>query len=403
MDEENPVVRRHLLIAGTGRAGTSFLVRYLAELGLDTHLGRHGENPSWDEDANAGLEDAPFLTPDTDLPYVIKCPWLYQFIDHLLTDETFVPDAVVIPVRDLVEAVTSRCVTEKRAIHQSAPWMSRFDRSWEDWAHVPGGVIYSLNPIDQGRLLAVGFHHLVQRLVVAGVPIIFLAFPRLTEDATYLFEKLRPILPQTVDQKTACSAHRCVVDPAKVRVGIEIEAVASLDKPYSAKVISYESHAGLDVIALRRELIRVRAQLADARCEASRANEQSRSAIDESRRLSGRITALEATLTEAAAATKQACHDKDEADGARHEEAGRCNQQIMGLTHEISGLQQQAVLASHQRCKLETELASIRASRSWRVTHPYRVVGSGLLNVFRKASQNSCRILADGVDGPLRH
>ena len=45
MDDENPVRRRHLLIAGTGRAGTSFLVRYLAELGLDTHLGRHRESP----------------------------------------------------------------------------------------------------------------------------------------------------------------------------------------------------------------------------------------------------------------------------------------------------------------------------------------------------------------------
>ena len=33
---------RHLIIAGTGRAGTSFLVRYLTELGLDTTLARQG-------------------------------------------------------------------------------------------------------------------------------------------------------------------------------------------------------------------------------------------------------------------------------------------------------------------------------------------------------------------------
>src|ERR1700760_617130 len=113
--KENPAVRRHLLIAGTGRAGTSFLVRYLAELGLDMHLGRRGESPAWDEDANAGLEDAPFLTPDPDLPYVIKCPGLYNFIDDVLTDRTFIPDAVIIPVRDLAEAVTSRCVVQQRA------------------------------------------------------------------------------------------------------------------------------------------------------------------------------------------------------------------------------------------------------------------------------------------------
>ena len=367
MDDENPVRRRHLLIAGTGRAGTSFLVRYLAELGLDTHLGRHRESPGWDEDANAGLEDAPFLTPDTDLPYVIKCPWLYHFIDDLLNDRTFVPDAVIIPVRDLAEAVTSRCVVQQRAIHQSAPWMSRFDRSWEDWAHVPGGIIYSLNPIDQGRLLAVGFHHLVQRLVVADVPIIFLAFPKLTEDPTYLFEKLRPILPQTVDHRIACSAQRRVVDPAKVRVGTEIGSVATLDKLNATKVIGYESHAALDEIALRRELIRVRAQLAD-----------------ETHHLSGRITALEAALAEAVAATKQACHEKDDADDARHEEARRYHQQIEDLTQDLSRLQQQTTFAFNQRNDLETELASIRASRSWRLTYLYRAAGSGLLNVYRK-------------------
>ena len=47
----------HLAIAGTGRAGTSFLVRYLTELGLDTHLARHGEDGSWDEVPQCGIGD----------------------------------------------------------------------------------------------------------------------------------------------------------------------------------------------------------------------------------------------------------------------------------------------------------------------------------------------------------
>jgi hypothetical protein len=391
MDEENPLARRHLLIAGTGRAGTSFLVRYLAELGLDTHLGRRGVSPGWDEDANAGLEDAPFLTPDADLPYVIKSPWLYQFIDDLLAEATLVPDAVVIPVRDLVEAATSRCVIEQRAVHQNAPWMSRFDPSWEEWAYVPGGVIYSLNPIDQGRLLAVGFHHLVQRLVAAGVPIIFLAFPKLTEDATYLFEKLRPILPQTVDHRTACSAHRRVADPAKVRVGAEISAGASSHGLYSKKVIGYEPHAEVDVIALRRELARVRTQLAEARSEVSRTNEQILStritATDETRHLGRRITILEAALAEATAKTMRAYQDKEEADGIRREETRQHLREIECLTQEISRLHERSAVDSQQRYELETKLSSICASRSWRLTYPYRAVGARLRDAFRKPSQ----------------
>jgi hypothetical protein len=372
MHMDNHSTRRHLLIAGTGRSGTSFLVRYLAELGLDTHLGRHGNSPGWDEDANAGLEEMPFLAADIDLPYVIKSPWLYQFIDDLLGDRTFVLDAVVIPVRDFVEAVMSRCIIEQRAIHQKAPWIGRSGRSWEEWAETPGGVIYSLNPIDQGRLLAVGFHHLVQRLVAADIPIIFLGFPKIIEDATYLFEKLRPILPQTVNYSTACCAHQRVADHAKVRVGAEIRAIASPDRSLAPKALGYASQADLDVIVLHRELVRVRTQLAEAHCEASRTDEQnqlaSMAAADAARRLNERITTLEVALAEAMAATMQACHDKVEADGARRDEARQCHREIEGL---------------------KTELAAIRASRSWRLTYPYRAIGSRLLNAFRRVSQNS--------------
>jgi predicted RNase H-like nuclease (RuvC/YqgF family) len=165
-----------------------------------------------------------------------------------------------------------------------------------------------------------------------------------------------------------------VVDPAKVRVATEIGSVATLDKLHSTKVIGYESHAAHDVIALRRELVRVRGQLAD-----------------ETHHLTSRIAALEAALTEATAATKQACHDKDDADDARQEEARRYHQQVEELTQEISRLQQQFTSAFHQTSELETELANIRASRSWRLTRPYRAVGSGLANVFRKALQKSYR------------
>jgi hypothetical protein len=49
-----------MLIAGTGRAGTSFLVRYLSALGLETEIERSGQS-QWDDVANAGLETMPLL------------------------------------------------------------------------------------------------------------------------------------------------------------------------------------------------------------------------------------------------------------------------------------------------------------------------------------------------------
>ena len=76
--------RNHLFIAGTGRAGTSFLVQYLHALGLDTHLSRHAD-PSWSQSANAGLEDLPLTSGKDDLPYVVKSPWLGEIIDQVLS------------------------------------------------------------------------------------------------------------------------------------------------------------------------------------------------------------------------------------------------------------------------------------------------------------------------------
>jgi len=97
---QNP--EKHLIIAGTGRAGTSFLVRYLTELGLDTTLARNGDRASWDAEANAGLEN--LLVSGANLPYVIKSPWISEYVEQILKEERFKIDAFIVPVRDLVEA-----------------------------------------------------------------------------------------------------------------------------------------------------------------------------------------------------------------------------------------------------------------------------------------------------------
>ena len=259
---------RHLFIAGTGRAGTSFLVRYLTGLGLDTHISRRGGG-IWDEQANAGLEDVP--VGQEDLPYVIKSPWLSQYLDELIAGKKIRFDAVIIPMRDLVEAAVSRTVLELRAMHQTAPWMAEFEKSWETWGLTAGGAVFSLNPIDQGRILAVGFHRLIEQLVQAEVPIIFLAFPRLVQDADYLFEKLRPILPKEISPEQARDAHRRLADKDKVRVGAELgQETAPAGAAAGGPLVKYPEQGALDAIALRRELSRLRVDLVNRTGEAER-------------------------------------------------------------------------------------------------------------------------------------
>lgn len=146
----------HLLIAGTGRAGTSFLVRYLTALGLDTNLTRNGERAHWDNRANAGLEDQ--LLPDpSQLPYVVKSPWTYQFIEELLGSGKVRLDAVVLPMRNLVESAASRSTVQMQAMHHDLSWIGTLERTWEEFGHASGGIVYSLNPVDQARLLASAF------------------------------------------------------------------------------------------------------------------------------------------------------------------------------------------------------------------------------------------------------
>ena len=214
-------VSRHLFISGTGRAGTTLLVRYLTALGLDTHLSRNPAAPL-NENAHAGLEDLPIKGAPADMPYVMKSPWLYEFADQLLADRRIKIDALILPIRDLMDVATSRVVLEMRNVHEHSPWMAETGSSWGTTAGAPGGMVHALNAVDQARILAVGFHTIVERFVKADIPIVFIHFPKLVEDGDYLFEKLRPFLPPGVTREQACDAHRAIVDPAKVRVSHEI-------------------------------------------------------------------------------------------------------------------------------------------------------------------------------------
>jgi hypothetical protein len=250
----------HLLIAGTGRAGTSFLVRYLTALGLDTTLSRQGDVAAWDEHANAGLEDIPM--PEAEgLPYVIKSPWTYQVIAETLARGKLLFDAAIVPMRDLAEAAASRSILETRAIHREAPWMADLGRSWDHYGRTPGGTVYSTSPADQARLLAVGFHHLLERLVAADVPLVMLSFPRLVEDGDYLFRKLAPVLPATVTGEDARRAHAAVADSSKVRVG-RPQADAAAEAADRAALARLLQETRAQLYAAQAQLQATQAQLA---------------------------------------------------------------------------------------------------------------------------------------------
>lgn len=237
----------HLFIAGTGRAGTSFLVRLLTELGLETRLQRGGE-AGWSAEAQAGLEDLPLPGLEAALPHVVKSPWLSEVIEDVLADPRIRVEGVIIPIRRLEEAAASRVTLERQAIHRKAPWMAMLPRAWTSWGDTPGGMVHSLAVLDQARVLAVGLHRLLEALVRADVPLVLLDFPRLATDAGYVAGKLAGVLG--VAPAAIAAAHARVARPDLVRVEGEREA-----------------GAGPEEAALKRELMARRAEIAGLRAE----------------------------------------------------------------------------------------------------------------------------------------
>lgn len=351
-------MRNHLLVAGTGRAGTTFLVQYLAACGLETQLAREGHH-AYDEAANAGLEDMVLGQPDA--PYVCKSPWLYEYIERVLEDDSVAIDAVVVPMRSLVEAATSRVVNEMRARYATA--MPDDCKQWASWGMTPGGVVYSLNPIDQARVLALGFHELLHALVKRNIPVVFLDFPRFVEDHDYLYESLGSIVGHKIDRASASATHARLAVPDKVRIGREL-ADGAAQRPIrtagQSQGLVFPPLAALDRIALTRELDKRGATVEAARVEL----EQRASALDAAR------AELDTTRAELVESRGQIAKRQAEASGLQ-ERLGEAEAALKAATRELDRMKACADQAQRRGDALE-------ASTSWRVTAPLRALSGRL-------------------------
>ncbi len=183
-----------IIITGTGRAGTTFLMQLLTELGFDTGYSP-GEMPAKiDQHCHAGLEFdlaermrdrtvrdwirqpkhtlRDLLRGPPPAPYIVKSPAFCDDLADIVAGRTMVIDHVYIPMRELEAAALSRVRIGGRNGSQ------------------PGGLWKTDDPAQQKAVLAEMFFNLVHALTVHEVPHTFLLFPRLVEDWTYAYHKL---------------------------------------------------------------------------------------------------------------------------------------------------------------------------------------------------------------------
>ena len=166
--------REHkVIITGTGRAGTTFLVHLLTELGLDTGITPKNWRKKFYPNCNAGLEHN-LLDPKT--PYIVKNPALCETLPDAVASERFVFDHVYIPIRELDTAAASRV------------------RIGGANGSVPGGLWGTSDPAHQRAVLAEHFHRLIHVLVTHEIPHTFILFPRLVADPAYSFDRLSFVL-----------------------------------------------------------------------------------------------------------------------------------------------------------------------------------------------------------------
>lgn len=191
------MAKHHILISGTGRAGTTFLVQLLTELGMNT--GFSSSSSGIHPDCHAGMEHSPECLLNGVAPYVVKSPGLSEKLDLILETTSVKIDLLIISVRDLFSAAESRRRVASISKNPKAP----------------GGLWGTKKPRSQEAVLAGKFYRLVYTAVKYQIPTVYLYFPRIVNDPEYLYEKIRPALLDT-DYATFLRAFEMVSRPELV-------------------------------------------------------------------------------------------------------------------------------------------------------------------------------------------
>jgi hypothetical protein len=150
----------HVLIAGTGRAGTSFLMQLLTSLGFDTGF----DNTKLEDSCNAGLEDQ--IDNINYWHYVVKNPRFSCLIGEIQNKVDI--DHIIIPVRQNDHVSKSR---EKNGKKNGGFWLAS---SYE------GQKIANANVLT----------YLVEDLSKYDIPHTFIWFDNMITDGDYLYNKL---------------------------------------------------------------------------------------------------------------------------------------------------------------------------------------------------------------------
>jgi hypothetical protein len=165
-----------IVIAGTGRAGTTLLVGILSDLGMDT-----GFSPGVPAPTEGGLER---YIEHPNSPRLVKSPVLSTRLRPLLQRGTVQIEHVIIPMRDLDVAVASRVRRARYGLRSK-------DR---------GGLVGTRSVRRQREALTLMVYELMDTLATFDIPHTLLLFPRFAFDWEYTHRKLGFLVPDATPE-----------------------------------------------------------------------------------------------------------------------------------------------------------------------------------------------------------
>jgi hypothetical protein len=256
-----------IVITGTGRAGTTVLVRILDALGLDTGIDS-GKLLPYMPGVRAGLE---CRVDDPDAPTVVKDMTLGFRMREILESGEIPIAHVLIPTRRLEIAVASRV---RAADYGRQPFRR-------------GALTGTYHATEQEQVLVRMRDEILGALNEYEVPYTTLEFPRFATDAAYAREKLAAVVPGASVADVQSALDRCVR-----REMIHEEPLSSNERWRMRATTAWMRLVRYPVARIRR---RINPEGAEARLRASYAAARKRDAeLAEAERAASKISTPDA-------------------------------------------------------------------------------------------------------------
>ena len=158
-----------ILITGTGRCGTTFLIKLFSFLDFDTGYNRNNYNSGICSNCNSGMEN-----DYKSNSYILKNPTFIHDIENIVKDTSIIIKNVIIPMRDLNISAKSRV---KHGNNAGGLW----------------NAVDELSQIDFYKNILTNYIFISTKY---DINTIFIDFDKMIHDTTYLFNKLKNILDE---------------------------------------------------------------------------------------------------------------------------------------------------------------------------------------------------------------